>query len=130
MTLDTDQRRVAVDASEIEGRIHHIEELIEETEEELLELIEIETHAASGKRKPKARKYAFRVGKTRIEVAEPIITGRKILELAGKVPPEKYILRQVEHGGALKLIELQDKVDLRAPGIERFRAMPRTASDG
>jgi hypothetical protein len=50
--------------------------------------------------------------------------------LAGKVPPEKYTLRQVEHGGVLKLIELKEEVDLRAPCIERFRAMPRTAQDG
>jgi hypothetical protein len=105
-----------------------IEAVIEEEDSEILELIEIEVYAAT--RKPKARRYAFRVGKARFEVEDPIITGRRILELAGKVPPEKYILRQVEHGGVLKLIELNDKVDLRAPGVERFRAMPRTAQDG
>ena len=107
-------------------------DVIEEITEsgEILELIEIEVYAATLKRKPRARLYAFRVGKTRIEVKDPIITGRHILELAGKTPPEKYILRQVEHGGVLKVIELDDKVDLRAPGVERFRAMPRTAQDG
>ena len=130
MAQDVEQRRGGLDACEFEDRLQHIQGLVEETEEEILELLEIEAHAASGKRKPKARKYAFRVGKTRIEVQEPVITGRKILELAGKIPAEKYTLRQVEHGGVLKLIELQDEVDLRAPGIERFRAMPRTASDG
>lgn len=107
-----------------------IAEVIEEEDGEILELIEIEVYAAMHKRKPRAKRYAFLVGKTRIEVEEPIITGCRILELAGKVPPEKYILRQVEHGGVLKVIELNDKVDLRAPGIERFRAMPRTAQHG
>jgi Multiubiquitin len=111
-------------------RFEHIETPLEEMKEEVLEILEIEAHAATGKRKPKARVYAFRVGKTRIEVLEPVLTGRRILELAGKVPPENYTLRQVEHGGVLKPIELDDEVDLRAPGIERFRAMPRTASDG
>src|SRR5258708_4708633 len=98
--------------------LEKIEHLEEEIEIEILELIEIEAYAATLKRKPRAKIYAFRVGKTRIEVADPIITGRHILELAGKTPPEKYTLRQVEHGGVLKPIELTDKVDLRAPGVE------------
>jgi hypothetical protein len=111
-------------------KLEEIERLEDAIEEEILEIIEIEAYAATLKRKPKAKLYAFRVGKVRFEVTDPIITGRCILELAGKVPPEKYTLRQVEHGGVLKLIELNDKVDLRAPGVERFRAMPRTAKDG
>lgn len=110
-------------AGDIAERLERIEAL----EDEILELIEIEAYAATQKRKPRAKLYAFRVGKLRIEVRDPIITGRRILELAGKMPPEKYTLRQVEHGGILKPIELTDEVDLRAPGIERFRAMPRTA---
>jgi hypothetical protein len=112
------------------GKLAEIELLEEAIELEILELIEIEAYAATRKRKPRAKVYAFRVGKTRIEVKEPVITGRRILELANKLPPEKYILRQVEHGGVLKVIELKDEVDLRAPGVERFRAMPRTAKDG
>jgi hypothetical protein len=116
--------------TEIAEKIERIVELEEELEEAILELIEIEEHAASGKRKPRARRYAFRVGKERFEVTDPIITGKQVLEKAGKTPPEKYILRQVEHGGTLKIIELTTEVDLRAPGVERFRAMPRTAQDG
>jgi hypothetical protein len=118
-----------VDKAAIE-KLEEFEVLEETIEEEILELIEIEEHAATGKRKPKAKVYAFRVGKERFEVTDPIITGRRILEVAGKIPPEKYILRQVEHGGVLKVIELTDTVALRAPGVERFRAMPRTAQDG
>ena len=114
----------------IAEKVENLEALVEDLEEEILELIEIEAYAATHKRKPKARVYAFRVGKQRIEVTDPLITGRRILELAGKVPAEKYILRQVEHGGVLKPIELNETVDLRAPGVERFRAMPRTAKDG
>jgi hypothetical protein len=103
---------------------------IAEEIEELLEVVEIEAHAGTGRRKPRGRIYVFRVGKQRIEVTDPIITGRKILELAGKIPPEKYTLRQILHGGETKVIGLDEKVDLRAPGIERFRAMPCTAQDG
>jgi hypothetical protein len=98
--------------------------------EELLEVVDVEQLAASGQRKPRGKVYIFRVGKQRIEVRDPIITGAQILDLAGKRPPEKYTLRQVLHGGEAKVIELDEKVDLRAPGVERFRAMPRTAQDG
>lgn len=103
--------------------------LIDEIEE-ILDVVEIEALAHTGKRKPCGRVYVFRVGKQRIEVNDPIITGRKILELAGKTPPEKYTLRQILHGGETKVIGLNEEVDLRAPGVERFRAMPCTAQDG
>jgi hypothetical protein len=55
-------------------------EVIEDDGLEILEIIEIELYASSGKRKPRARTYVFRVGKQRIEVKDPIITGRQILE--------------------------------------------------
>lgn len=111
-------------------KIVEIDVLAVESDGVILEIIRIEEHVSLHQRKPKARTYAFLVGKTRLEVSDPLITGRRILELAGKNPPEKYTLRQVEHGGVLKVIELNDVVDLCEPGIERFRAMPRTASDG
>jgi len=104
-------------------------DLVEEVEE-FLEVVDVELLAATGKRKPRGKVYVFRVGKHRFEVTDPIITGRHILEIAGKLPPEKYTLRQVLHGDKTQVIELEEKVDLRAPGVERFRAMPRTAQDG
>ena len=130
MQHEAEQRGLNPEEEVVIEKVEITETVLEEEDGETLEVIEIEVYAATLKRKPKARRYAFRVGKTCIEVEDPIITGRRILELAGKVPPEKYILRQVEHGGVLKLIELNDKIDLRAPGVERFRAMPRTAQDG
>ena len=111
-------------------RIVEIDVLAVESQGAILEIIRIEEHVSVLQRKPKAKTYAFLVGKTRLEVTDPLITGRRILELAGENPPEKYTLRQVEHAGVLKVIELNDVVDLCEPGIERFRAMPRTASDG
>jgi hypothetical protein len=107
-----------------------IVDVIDDDDLEMLEIIEIELYASSAKRKPRARIYVFRVGKQRIEVKDPIITGSQILELAHKLPPENYILRQIFHGAEPKVIGLDETVDLRAPGVERFRAMPRTAKDG
>jgi hypothetical protein len=129
MQHETEQRGLNPEEEAVIEKVE-ITEVLEEEDGEILELIEIEAYAATHKRKPRAKRYAFLVGKTRIEVEDPIITGRRILELAGKVPPDKYILRQVEHGGVLKVIGLEEKVDLRGPCIERFRAMPNTAKDG
>jgi hypothetical protein len=130
MQHEAEQRELNPEEEVVIEKVEVIETLLEEDDGEILDVIEIEVYAATRKRKPRAHLYKFRVGKTLIEVKDPIITGRRILELAGKVPPEKYTLRQVEHGGVLKLIELNEEVDLRAPCIERFRAMPRTAQDG
>lgn len=130
MQHEAEQRGLNPEEEVVIEKVEIAEAVLDEEDGEILEVIEIEIYAATRKRKPKARRYAFLVGKTRIEVEDPIITGRRILELAHKVPPEKYILRQVEHGGLLKVIELNERVDLRAPCIERFRAMPRTAQDG
>ena len=78
---------------------------------------------------PRARGYMIRVDKVRHVVDSPVVTARAILELAGKVPPDKYVLRQIVHGQPVKL-ELNDEVDLRAPGVEKFKTMPKTARDG
>ena len=70
---------------------------------EAVEIIDIEEYSKSGRNPdPHAKAYLIRVDKEKIRVNKAKITGREILELAGKKPPEKYILRQVLRGGVLK----------------------------
>lgn len=97
-----------------------------------LEELEIEEHAKKGGKDPAplAKRYIIRVDKTKYTVNQPSMTGREILELAGKVPPEAYKLTQKLHGGAAKTIELADPVDFRAPGVERFMTMKRDQTEG
>lgn len=98
---------------------------------EVHEIVDIEECARAGRHPhPHARAYLIRVDKEKIRVNGPKITGREILELAEKKPPEKYILRQVLRGGALEKIELDEVVDLARPGIEKFKTMLKTAQDG
>lgn len=94
------------------------------------EVVELEEMAAAGKKPPKANKYAIRVDKDRIVFEKGNVTGREILEAAHKVPPEKYVLRQIFAGGGVEKIELDQNVDLTRPGLEKFKTMPRTAQDG
>ena len=97
-----------------------------------IEEIEIEVFAQKGgtERAPMARKYIIRIDKTKYTVTVPSMDGREILTLAGKVPPEQYKLTQKHHGGAAFTIGLDDPVDFRAPGVERFMTMKRDQTEG
>jgi hypothetical protein len=94
------------------------------------EEIEIETQAAGSARLPKARRYIIRIDKTKYTVDVAEMTGRAILTLAGKTPPEQYKLTEKFHGGAAKTIGLDDVVDFRAPGVERFMTLKRDQTEG
>lgn len=102
-----------------------------ETEVEVDE-IEIEVFAQKGgtDRAPRAKRYVIRVDKTKYTVDVPMMKGSEILTLAGKVPPEQYKLRQKRHGGAADTIDLNQVVDFRAPGVERFMTLKRDQTEG
>jgi hypothetical protein len=57
-------------------------------------------------------------------------TGRAILTIAGLVPAEDYTLREKLAGQKPRKIELNEKVDLRRPGVEKFKALPRDQTEG
>jgi hypothetical protein len=95
------------------------------------EIIDIEEYFKAGRTPhPRAKAYVIRVDKEKITLHKAQVTGREILEKAGKNPPDKYILRQVLKGGALEKVELEQVVDLVRHGIEKFKTMPKTAQDG
>lgn len=99
---------------------------------ELDEIIDIETYAKEGKEPPFGKKIKYRV---RIDDKHYVIdhrdpTGRELLLIAGKNPPEGYRLDQKLRGGATQKIELDEKVDLAQPGVERFMTIPLDATEG
>ena len=110
-----------------------VEVLKEEVEllEEELEIVELELFCKDnpGKKPPRAKKYRIRVDTTKIDMPIPEPTGRQILEAAGKVPPEKFLLNQ-KICGQMKPLGLDEKVDLRAPGVERFVTLPKDQTEG
>lgn len=55
-----------------------------------------------------------------IEINDPVPTGRQIIEAAGGNPPDDYVLLQWAGVGDLRVINLDETVDLRAHGEERF----------
>ena len=96
----------------------------------IVEEVDLEEYAKAGKKPPEAKKYRIRVDDRYFVVTQPSMTGREILTLAGKTPPENYILTQKLRGGKLHTVELDEVVDFTAPGIERFNTLPRQVQEG
>jgi plasmid stabilization system protein ParE len=99
-------------------------------EEILDEIADLEEYARQGKQPPHCRGYRIRVNGTRFEVFEPKPTGREILTLAGFTPPEEYTLRVKIAGQRPERVKLDEHVDLRRPGIEKFKALPSDQNEG
>lgn len=96
------------------------------------EEIEVEEYGKRGgkDRHPRARRYIIRIDKIKHTVHVSHMKGREILKLAGKEPPEDYKLTQKFHGGAARTIGLDEDVDFRAPGVERFMTLKLDQTDG
>jgi len=99
-------------------------------EEILDEIADLEEYARQGKRPPHARGYRIRVNGDPFDVMQRFITGREVLTLAGLMPPENYTLRVKLVGQRPEKVDLAEKVDLRHPGVEKFKALPRDQTEG
>jgi hypothetical protein len=94
------------------------------------ELDELDVEAFAGfECKPRAKRYIIRIDRKPYVIATSVITGRELLQMAGKNPPEKFRIWQVVHGESHELSPDQ-KVDVRAPGVEKFRTLSRTQTEG
>ncbi len=100
-------------------------------EEQLLdEIADIAEYARRGKKPPFCRGYLIRVNGIGFTVHNSYISGSEVLTLAGLVPPETYTLRVKKIGQRPEKVGLDDVVDLRNPGIEKFKALPKDQTEG
>jgi hypothetical protein len=99
-------------------------------EEVLDEIVDLEEYARAGKRPPLSKGYRIRVNGESFVVHEPTVTGRAVLTLAGLLPVEHYTLRVKLAGEKPHKVGLDDKVDLRRIGVEKFKALPRDQTEG
>ena len=95
-----------------------------------VDVIDIEEHSKSGEPVPQAAKYIIRIDKQRYELTKPTITGRELLNLAGKQPVERFASYQKRKGGGTERVALDQSVDVRAPGVERFVTLPLDQTEG
>jgi hypothetical protein len=108
-----------------------VEQLPAQPEAAEVEELDIEEFSkVHGGKPPKAKRYRIRIDRQKYTVEVPEMTGRQILELANKLPPESWILNLKLKGGHVKAIGLTDLVDFREPGIERFMTLPKDQTEG
>lgn len=94
------------------------------------EIIDLEEYAKLGKRPPLAKGYRFKVNSESYVVHDPTPTGREVLTIAGLLPAKDHTLRIKLAGERPRKVELDEKVDLRRPGVEKFKALPRDQTEG
>ena len=99
-------------------------------EEILDEIADLEEYARAGKAPPRCRGYRVRINGKPIVFHEPKPTGREVLMEAGLVPPENYTLRVKLAGHKPQPVGLDERVDLRHPGVEKFKALPTDQTEG
>lgn len=108
-----------------------VEQLLAQAEAAEVEELDIEEFSkVHGGKPPKAKRYRIRIDREKYTVEVPEMTGRQILELAKKLPPENWLLNQKFKGGHVKPISLNEVVDFRTPGIERFMTLPKDQNEG
>jgi hypothetical protein len=100
------------------------------TMEDLKDFIDLEEYALSDKKPPKNGRYLVTIDKIKYRVTVDSLTGRAILQLAGKNPAESFQLRQKLKGGNIRKIGLNDQVDLTEPGVEKFMTIPLDQTEG
>lgn len=92
-------------------------------------IIDIEWAAVSGILPPKGRKYRYKVDGVEYITEKDHLTGSEILTNAGKVPPDKFILRERIHG-KWHTVELDQTVYFTKDGVEKFKTLPNDQTDG
>ena len=94
------------------------------------DVINIAEFNAAGKEIPRGRRYAFQIDRKTFVTDKECLTGRELLTLAGKTPPERFQLNQLFRFGRVEKVELDEKVDLATCGMERFTTIPLDQTEG
>ena len=82
--------------------------------------VDIEDCALAGVPPSDANAYRVRVDDKKYKFSDPVVIGRQILDKARLRPAEEYLVFQVLNDGMLEEVRLDEEVDLRRPGLERF----------
>ncbi|MBT1697143.1 multiubiquitin domain-containing protein [Fulvivirgaceae bacterium PWU4] len=93
------------------------------------DVINLEWAAKNEKQPPKGKKYQYKVDDAELISETETLTGKEILERAGKIPAGNFILRQKIKGNWIT-IKLNDSVDFTEPGVEKFKTLPNDQTEG
>src|SRR5438105_584597 len=79
-------------------------------------VIDVELYAKEGKVVSHGHHYIITVDRQKFTVKQECMTGREILVLAGKTPPERFQLNQRFRGGKVVKVSYDQKVCFTEPG--------------
>jgi len=106
------------------------EEVVVIDGEVVLDIVDIEEYGRKNEKPPRAKHYRIRIDKEYYEVSVPHMTGRQLLELAGKRPADKWQINEKTHGGQVRKMGLDEEADFTRHGTERFMTLPLDQTEG
>ncbi len=92
--------------------------------------INVELYAKEGKEVPKEHVYIIMVDRQNYKVEQECMTGKEILMLAGKLPPERFQLNERFKGGKVVKVGYDQTVCFTEPGVEKFMTIPLDQTEG
>jgi hypothetical protein len=121
MVEDRGSEQLLVD---VEVRRDQVEETV------VIDVVDVEEHGRHNRPPPHAHRYKVKIDHAHFVFDHRFVTGRKLLERAGKVPVTKYELEKRMHGGVYVAVGLDERVDLGECGIEVFETFPLDETEG
>lgn len=88
------------------------------------EIVNIDASSPLEKLATVKKTFKIKVADDQFEIDHPIVMGSEILETAGKLPVEAYILHKKGKGSGWEIVGLSERVDLSEPGTEHFTVTP------
>jgi Multiubiquitin len=96
----------------------------------MIDVIDIEECGRGNRKPPPAHRYKVKIDCDYFVFDHRHVTGRQLLDRAGKVPAERYEIEKRMHGGHYVPVGLEEKVDLGEHGIEVFETFPLDETEG
>lgn len=95
------------------------------------EYLDLEDYVTNETPVPKGWRYfLLKIDRKKYKWDRVSITGRELLELAGKTPVEKFQINQRFRFNRVEQVELDERVDLATCGVERFLTLPLDQTEG
>ncbi|NNT71573.1 hypothetical protein HKT18_05010 [Flavobacterium sp. IMCC34852] len=95
-----------------------------------VEIIDIHEHCQNDQPVPENCKYRILIDREPYVVDVACLTGKEILLLTHKTPPDRFQLRQKFKDGRVVTIKNDQKVCFTEPGIEKFKTIPLDQTEG
>lgn len=95
-----------------------------------VEIIDVHEHCQNDQPVPPDCKYKILIDREPYIVDEECLTGKEILLLTHKTPPDRFQLRQKFKDGRVVTIKNDQKVCFTEPGIEKFKTIPLDQTEG